>query len=526
MAFSRDMPGACQMDSPTVQLLGSCAFAYPLGMHFVWPTQLALLQLSYVQQMQRQHQLVGAPHAPALAPSLPPSALLSRHASGQPPSSPMHEGRKEQQSQTDRAARVPSALELTAAVDSLYSDGLRPDGRILRKRLLELAEVLGYESVAIDLKLLRVACEACGALEVVAAGGANDWTALLRGRSATFVDSCSPVDEYSEEMWEQIAQYLSDTPTGWSLPGGRFASSQALVQMKLPFLQGFSLGQVCHIVQLAISQRKLLGYTDGELVPYACSASWRKDQSALCRLPTSRKNHGRFELATWETLSCCIGRLWKSPRSRRRCIPLSNIKHVLRTQCQVELSETALGYSKLSELFADVRLAGVCTTTWSSGGCCIVPPAKDAARAAALRCPTFGTAPAPLNLSLILGDSAVVRARPTSGSTADVESQHMPSDAISAGSSPCHPLQSLAAVKRGGEFQEASESEQEVTSASAGDCDTCSRDFGSDSSIPTASPTPSSEAYVYSVRHTFIHVALPSPEASGARVRAQSAPAA
>lgn len=42
-------------------------------------------------------------------------------------------------------------------------------------------------------------------------------------------------------------------------------------------------------------------------------------------------------------------------------ISLSNVKHLFRTQINLELSETALGYSRLGELLQDARLDSVCT---------------------------------------------------------------------------------------------------------------------------------------------------------------------
>jgi len=44
------------------------------------------------------------------------------------------------------------------------------------------------------------------------------------------------------------------------LPGGRYACAQALVQRRVTCIRGMSLGQVCHLVQLALGHRKILGY--------------------------------------------------------------------------------------------------------------------------------------------------------------------------------------------------------------------------------------------------------------------------
>jgi len=56
-----------------------------------------------------------------------------------------------------------------------------------------------------------------------------------------------------------------------------------------------------------------------------------------------------------------------------KVVPLSNIKRVFRSQFQIELSETALGYSKLSELLQDSRLSDTCTVRLLDQGYFVIP---------------------------------------------------------------------------------------------------------------------------------------------------------
>merc|ERR1719221_487505 len=165
------------------------------------------------------------------------------------------------------------------------------------------------------------------------------------------------------------------------LPGGRYSCAQALVARDLSFLHGCSLGQVCHIVQLAISQRKLLGYANGAVVPYRYSESMKKDQCAMWQQPLGNvadvgvSATGGLPLACWETARSCLHKLLEESVGSDvkghgdgvpsgcgpGALPLSNVKRLFRSRFQVELSETALGYTKLSELLADVRFRDVCT---------------------------------------------------------------------------------------------------------------------------------------------------------------------
>merc|ERR1719369_2120864 len=103
------------------------------------------------------------------------------------------------------------------------------------------------------------------------------------------------------------------------LPGGRYSCAQMLVGRDLPFLQGFSLGQVCHFVQLAISKRKILGYLDGSVVPYAFSQSMVKEQCAVSLQPCGTLGTGADGSAstgtpfvTWEDARTCLREILES----------------------------------------------------------------------------------------------------------------------------------------------------------------------------------------------------------------------
>merc|ERR1719409_1927228 len=93
-----------------------------------------------------------------------------------------------------------------------------------------------------------------------------------------------------------------------SLPGGRYACAEALVKMHLDFLRQFSLGQVCHLVQLAITHRKVLGYLQGNVVSYVRSNSRVKDDCAAEQQPcaNSRAHTSSFAVATWDSARQCI----------------------------------------------------------------------------------------------------------------------------------------------------------------------------------------------------------------------------
>jgi hypothetical protein len=208
----------------------------------------------------------------------------------------------------------------------------------------------------------------------------GDWSALLNYRAAHFVDVYSPVDIYPAWLWAAASEYFESLDeTNMVLPGGRYSCAQKLQERSLPFLEGRSLGQICHIVQLGISQKKLLGYLNGAVVPYSRSQSMVKERCAERQRPCTSGVRGASNLADWEAVRACLQEILGSlsPSSGSpSSIPLSNVKRLFRSRFHMELSETALGHAKLSELFQDPRLRDVCDVRLKGHGYVLLPLRK------------------------------------------------------------------------------------------------------------------------------------------------------
>jgi hypothetical protein len=246
------------------------------------------------------------------------------------------------------------------AVASLYDDGLKPFGRILRKRLLELCP--GVSSM--DVAQLRRHCESHACLEVQNESG-GEWSALCRGRAEDFVDVYSPNDVYDASLWQALALYFGSwSPDAAPLSGGRYACGLDLKERRLPFLQGFSLGQICHIVQLAISQKKILGYQGSDVVPYARSQCFRKEQNIEQARATARPQ----STLSWDLVRACLRDLLEVEGTT----VLANLKRIFQARFQFELSEISLGYAKISEVLRDERLRDICHLRLESGGYVVV----------------------------------------------------------------------------------------------------------------------------------------------------------
>lgn len=283
-----------------------------------------------------------------------------------------------------------SADEVFKAIESLYFDELKPFGRILRKRVAErYLERQNLSSLSgdlpdVDIQHMKAMCEGNQQLDVRPEEG-GDWSAIIKGRPEQFVDIYSSDDNFGEDTWCAANEYFADLSEDTLLPGGRYSCAQVLLQRQLPFFANFSLGKVCHFVQLAICKHKSLGYSNGAVVPYSRSQSRIKEQCAVSQLPcqssaeatsTAASGDAGLSLATWEVARDCLREILANAAmdgsTEPSSVPLSNVKRLLRSKYKVELSETSLGYSKLSELLTDQRFGDICEVQLQHQGYIVV----------------------------------------------------------------------------------------------------------------------------------------------------------
>jgi hypothetical protein len=273
----------------------------------------------------------------------------------------------------------PSLEDVIAAVQSLYADEMKPFGRLLRKRLSELRQnttlpLLGSCSGATDVDMVHVRdlCENSSDVFAVASEDGGDWSVTLVSCLSNFVDVYGAEDPYSSELWAEAAAYFANAPLeDMNLPGGRYSCAQTLQSRRLPFFEGRSLGQICHIVQLAISDKKLLGYCNGAVVPYGVSQSMVKERSAKQQEALNPcQEAAELPCATFEQARECLRSILEEAALPEEAglIALSNVKRMIRTKFQLELSETSLGHSKLTALLQDPRFHDICSVKLEKHG--------------------------------------------------------------------------------------------------------------------------------------------------------------
>jgi len=289
---------------------------------------------------------------------------------------------------------VPQEADIIRAVISLYADELRPYSRILKKRLAEHAGFKESEAKDFDSERLRVMCEANVNLNVRSEEG-GEWSVELIGEEPTFVDIYDEIDIYTDETWLAAESYfraLEQNPN-CTLPGGRYATALELAQRRLPFLAGFTLGRICHFTQIATSKRKLLGYANGRIVPYASSLSVVKAQCAERQFPhvASSVDLPALPIADWNAARATLQDILATATMQDSLsVPLSNIKRIFRSLHRLELSETALGHGKLTDLLRDEKFHDVCTIQLQDRGYVVVPAREAPAGAGAAAHPVLG----------------------------------------------------------------------------------------------------------------------------------------
>lgn len=164
---------------------------------------------------------------------------------------------------------APKKEEVLLAVESLYQDGLAPYAQTICERLAERAYERKQPPIVYTPDHIKQVCKDLS-LEVQVDPTAW-WVDLPEGhrlRGAHLVDVHSDKDDYQPEMWGKLMAYLSSLEGGDELlPKSPYECAKVLMKRNLPFLGPYSLGEVFHIVNLAISCKKYLRLSGEHLVP-------------------------------------------------------------------------------------------------------------------------------------------------------------------------------------------------------------------------------------------------------------------
>lgn len=242
------------------------------------------------------------------------------------------------------AAAEPRAL-LNLVLGELYTDRIYPSPFTLAARL----QVQGGWALEKFIEVARMHPEE---YELCMDGGGALTGLVFRKAPAGFegwVDPKSDQDPYPSSLWMAFEMYSESLardknkdgePAQYAFHGGRFGMAVELRRRDLPFLRGRCLGELCHLVQLAVS-RGLFAYESSasgcSIVPVDVLAS-RPSPEVQNEMPCVRS---KKEL-------CDIVR--HLLRLREDGVNLSDLKQKIRCVCRLRLSETTFGCTKLIEV--------------------------------------------------------------------------------------------------------------------------------------------------------------------------------
>jgi len=229
------------------------------------------------------------------------------------------------------------------AVATLYADRVTPTVGVLRRRV---AELYSTEISCIELEF-RVE----GIERLVTCGEPKNRSVCIIGEAEDFVDPLDASDPYPASVWKQLKAtidhvFMKDPSTTWS--GGRYGCARTL--HKCNFLSDYSLGEVAHIVQLAISQ-KILGYVGGSVVPFAASLLAKNNRRGL-KVSTGKN----VRTLTIEDIKRAVAKIL----AREGPTDLSRMTGLIEYGTHMSLDLSVFGCTKISDLLRSDALAEVC----------------------------------------------------------------------------------------------------------------------------------------------------------------------
>ncbi|CAD7952531.1 unnamed protein product [Amoebophrya sp. A120] len=269
--------------------------------------------------------------------------------------------------------------QMKEALTSLYMDRILPDEKTLKARLkVHCAE--GSPLLTDDfINAYRLLPE----YVVVKNENGNIVISLAKELVPAdflgFVDPTSNADPYGKDVWDGFETYLGSmietfqsqsrqqNPTGVTFHRGRYGMAVDLYKRELEFFKDLTLGEVCHVVELAI-QRDLLHYENNLLLPaQACG----KYHNAIYGVPTASAANQRHTgsssyIQSMEELKYLLADLLtRYPEG----FNLSTLKTKIKAYYNKRLSETVFHETKLLTLVTQSPIDTIVKIVKLQGNC-------------------------------------------------------------------------------------------------------------------------------------------------------------
>jgi len=228
---------------------------------------------------------------------------------------------------------------LVSALESLYEDRIKPLANYVKGRLKERSCPESLVKSFVDLY-----AEHPDLFYIVRPAQPDEEVAIFQVKDPAWfkgwVDIDSADDPYDDVMWAAFGKFLEGEHT---FAGGRYGMARELMQRHLPFFKEHSLGEVCHIVQLAIQHRKIIVYHRKMLKPIQTVLQPSPDTAA-----SAAGAEDGEEIKDMDDLCCVLFRmLLHHPQGLRLC----RLKQMIKHEFSRKLSEMAFHCTKLIELF-------------------------------------------------------------------------------------------------------------------------------------------------------------------------------
>jgi len=282
---------------------------------------------------------------------------------------------------------------LHAILSELYADRLYPSTSVLKNRLTHWNDERPDRPVEAALRsaqppflkeLIDAAWLAQAQFNMFTQDGGAVIGITLAEEPAGFegwVEPSDVTDPYSDEFWKSFETFVTGLHSAgcYSFTGGRYGTASELRRMQLPFLEGRRLGELCHIVHLAI-QRHLFAYDGSMIIPGAMHDACRSAEEnrpmlkkRSCRRASVNGEGAEGDFLTQQEVDCSdkafvqteeelcniIVELLKEDHEGEG-LNLSKLKRLIMKRWNLLLSETIFGCTKLLELVHQTALKEVC----------------------------------------------------------------------------------------------------------------------------------------------------------------------
>jgi len=234
---------------------------------------------------------------------------------------------------------------LTDALTSLYEDRIKPSTLSVKGRLKERGTQDSILRCFVE--IYRLLPDSFSVTPSAAGGNQADECSIEFVKPPEgfkgWIDIDAPDDPYDEALWKDFAEYLK---TGCEFAGGRYGMARELHKRSLPFLSKFSLGEVCHMVQLAIAKRKLVIYHKKVL---RTPDQAFKDADGLGARKGSTTNGDAKPVTDLRQLGVLLSRM--CIRRKNTGLRLEQLRKTIQEEHGFRINEMDFQCTKLSELF-------------------------------------------------------------------------------------------------------------------------------------------------------------------------------